>query len=128
MNSNLDVKKWITEAIDDDCISYCEHLAQDMVGNKVSSSFLRNIFGEMCRIEAGGFEKHRTDFVLLRPRLAYACGRLIGRNDSAKEVIDELQEFYKQCAKEVENAQHFKNLVSIMEAIIAFRKAVGNDK
>lgn len=118
---------WITSGVDDECMNLCEELAVDMVNAKISSSFLRNIFGELRRIEAGGFDKHRTEFVLLRPKLAYTCGRAIERNQSAKEELNALQEFYKLSAQNVANASGFQNLVSIMEAIIAFHKANGGD-
>lgn len=118
---------WITRGVDDDCMNLCEELAIDMVTAKISSSFLRNIFGELRRIEAGGYDKHHTEFVLLRPKLAYTCGRAIERNQGAKDELNALQEFYKLSAHNVSNALGFKNLVSIMEAIIAFHKANGGD-
>ena len=120
-------KNWITEGVDDNCVDLCEELAKGMVSSKVSSSFLRNIFGEMRRIETGGFEEHRADFVLLRPKLAYSCGRAIDRNKGAKDDLEALQKLYSLAAKKVANANGFKNLVSIMEAIIAFHKANGGD-
>jgi CRISPR-associated protein Csm2 len=118
---------WITIGVDDDCMNLCEKLAIDMVNARISSSFLRNIFGELRRIEAGGFDKHRTEFVLLRPKLAYTCGRAIERNNNAKDELKALQELYKLSAQKVTNALCFQNLVSIMEAIIAFHKANGGD-
>lgn len=118
---------WITIGVDDDCMNLCEKLAIDMVNARISSSFLRNIFGELRRIEAGGFDKHRTEFVLLRPKLAYTCGRAIEHNNNAKDELKALQELYKLSAQKVTNALCFQNLVSIMEAIIAFHKANGGD-
>lgn len=117
--------EWITTGVDDACMELCEELAKDMVAKRVSSSFLRNIFGELRRLEAGDFETHRAEFVMLRPKMAYACGRAIERNAWAKEVIDALLEFYKEMAGQVETDAHFKNLVSVMEAIVAFHKAYG---
>lgn len=117
--------EWITTGVNDACMELCEELAKDMVDKKVSSSFLRNIFGELRRLEAGDFENHRSEFVMLRPKMAYACGRAIERNPKSKGVLDALLEFYKQMAKEVETTAHFKNLVSVMEAIVAFHKAFG---
>jgi CRISPR/Cas system CSM-associated protein Csm2 small subunit len=45
----------------------------------------------------------------------------------AKEELNALQEIYKLSAQNVANASGFQNLVSIMEAIIAFHKANGGD-
>lgn len=117
--------EWITNEVDDDCMNLCEDLAKSMVESNISSSFLRNIFGELRRIEAGGFEKHRADFVLLRPKLAYTCGRASSRNNKAKDDLQALQELYKKSTQLVSNAQGFKNIVNIMEAIVAFHKAHG---
>ena len=119
--------KWITEGVDEDCMKLCEELAQDMVDKGVSSSFLRNVFGELRRIEAGGFEKHRSDFVLLRPKLAYSCGRAVKRNAKWKDVLEDFQNLYKKSAECVKHADGFRNLVSIMEAIVAFHKAKGGE-
>ena len=117
--------EWITTGVNDACMELCEELAKDMVDKRVSSSFLRNIFGELRRLEAGNFENHLSEFVMLRPKMAYACGRAIERNPKSKDVLNALLEFYKQMAKEVETTAHFKNLVSVMEAIVAFHKAFG---
>lgn len=118
-------KEWITRGIDEDCMILCEELAIGMVDKKVSSSFLRNVFGEMRRIEASGFDNHRADFVLLRPKLAYTCGRYIDKDKSVKGILNALQELYKLAAQNVTDAQSFNNVVSIMEAIVAFHKANG---
>lgn len=116
---------WITTAVDEECINLCEQLAKEMADAKISSSFLRNIFGELRRIEAGGFEKNRTAFVLLRPKLAYACGRAADREKKLRPLYDNFQEFYKLAAAQVTDERSFKSLVSTMEAIIAFHKANG---
>lgn len=117
--------EWITTGVNDACMELCEELAKDMVDKRVSSSFLRNIFGELRRLEAGNFENHLSEFVMLRPKMAYACGRAIERNPKSKDVLEALLEFYKKMAKEVKTTAHFKNLVSVMEAIVAFHKAFG---
>lgn len=117
--------EWITTGVNDACMELCEELAKDMVDKRVSSSFLRNIFGELRRLEAGNFENHHSEFVMLRPKMAYACGRAIERNPKSKDVLDALLELYKQMASEVKTTAHFKNLVSVMEAIVAFHKAFG---
>ena len=44
-----------------------------------------------------------------------------------KDDLEALQKLYSLAAKKVADANGFKNLVSIMEAIIAFHKANGGD-
>lgn len=119
--------EWVTESVTEECMNLCETLAKALANDGVSTSLLRNIFGEMRRIEAGGFDKHRAEFILLRPKLAYTCSRATDRS-SKKEILTDFQELYKKAAHEVKNAEHFKNLVSIMEAIVAFHKVNGGNK
>lgn len=121
--------KWITDEIDEACMNLCDELSKNLVTVKVSSSFLRNIFGELRRIEIGGYESHKADFVLLRPKFAYACARAVNNshNDDLKGAIDNLRQLYDKAAREVSNAHGFRNLVNIMEAIVAFHKANGGD-
>lgn len=120
--------EWVTDSVTEECVNLCETLAKALADDGVSTSLLRNIFGEMRRIEVGGFEQHKAEFILLRPKLAYTCGRAIDRSARTKEILTDLQELYKKAAHEVKSAEHFKNLVSIMEAIVAFHKVNGGNK
>lgn len=108
---------WIKKGIDKECVFYCEELAK-YLGKNVSSSFLRNIFGEIKRIEARGFESSKPDFYMLRPKVAYTVARAKERNDNPEAF----KEAYEKMADQVETATDFKNLVNMIEAIVAFHK------
>lgn len=89
------------------------------LNNQMTTSQLRKFFGEVKRQQMSGYNE--TDFVLLKPKLAYAVGRVDKRNPKIKD-------FYNVMAKaidQVENEDHFKNFIKIFEAIVAYHKAAG---
>ena len=109
---------WITNAIDEEGVKYCDAVAKSL--KDVSRSFIRNIFGELKRIETRGFDSCRTDFFLLRPKVAYSTTR----NSSKYAVI--FKEVYNKMADNVTNNATFINLVRMTEAIIAYHRTYSN--
>lgn len=86
-------------------------------GNKLTTNQLRKFFGEVKRQQMSGYDQ--TDFVLLKPKLAYAVGR-------AKQKDSKIKDFYlviSDAIDKVKNEQHFKNFIKIFEAIVAYHKA-----
>ncbi len=85
--------------------------------NHLTTNQLRKFFGEVKRQQMSGF--NQTDFVLLKPKLAYAVGR-------AKEKDAKIRDFYFVIANaidKVKNENDFKNFIKIFEAIVAYHKA-----
>lgn len=85
--------------------------------NKLTTNQLRKFFGEVKRQQMSGYNE--TDFVLLKPKLAYAVGR-------AKSKVAKINDFYYVIANaidQVHNEQQFKNFIKIFEAIVAYHKA-----
>lgn len=113
--------EWITIGIDDAGVDFCSQTAQYLQKQRMSASYVRNIFGELKRIETRGFEKNRIDFYMLRPKVAYATARAKERNMD----MSLLYEVYKKMTPCVCDARTFKNMVNMIEAIIAFHKAFG---
>ena len=88
-----------------------------MAKNGLTSSKIRNIYSEIKRVQTD-FEKEKSSFFLLKPKVAYAVGR-------DKNVLG-LQMFklvFDDCFNNVETAMHYYNLCNVMEAIIAYHKA-----
>lgn len=110
--------QWITESIDAESVTFCEEVASNL--KEVSSSFIRNIFGELKRIETKGFESCRTDFFLLRPKVAYSTAR------SEKKEAALFKEVYNKMADYVNDNSSFTNLVRMTEAIIAYHRTYTN--
>lgn len=113
--------QWITDGIDNDGVDFCRCAAEFLQRQLMSSSYVRNIFGELKRIESKGFAQSRVDFYLLRPKVAYATARANERHSR----MDLFREIYEHMAPHVNDDRTFKNLVNMIEAIIAFHKACG---
>lgn len=111
--------KWITKAIDAEGVKFCDDVAYEL--REVSSSYVRNIFGEIKRIETKGFDNCRTDFFLLRPKVAYSTAR----NEKSK-IANLFKEVYNKMADSVNDNVTFINLVRMTEAIIAYHRTYTN--
>lgn len=83
----------------------------------LTTSQLRKFFGEVKRQQMKGYNE--TDFVLLKPKLAYAVGR-------AKDGNAKINDFYaviSDAIDKVKTEDHFRNFIKIFEAIVAYHKA-----
>lgn len=114
-------KEWIMQGIDEEGVEFCRQAAEYLQQKGMTSSYVRNIFGELKRIESKGFAQSRIDFYLLRPKVAYATARAKGRGID----MGLFREVYERMAPDVSDDRTFKNLVNMIEAIIAFHKACG---
>jgi len=88
---------------------------------KLTTNQLRKFFGEVKRQQMKGYNE--TDFVLLKPKLAYAVGRAKG-----KSKITDFYEIMSIAIDEVKSEAHFKNFIKIFEAIVAYHKAAEEKK
>lgn len=95
---------------------------------KLTTNQLRKFFGEVKRQQMAGYDE--TDFVLLKPKLAYAVGR-------AKDSNAKINDFYYVISKAIdcvkadnkeESEKRFKNFIKIFEAIVAYHKAAEESK
>lgn len=91
--------------------------------NALTTSQLRNFFGEIRRIQMKGYEKHQTEFIMLKPKLAYASARVL--QSSWKNRIKEFKEVLSSAIDAVEKEEHFVNFVNFVEATVAYHKAYG---
>jgi CRISPR-associated protein Csm2 len=127
--------KWISEKIKMDCIDFTEKFGDFLAKNGLTTSQIRNVYGEVKRIELtsdidfkknefiGGFAQE-TAFLLLKPKIAYAVKRKGGNAmDEFKKVMDAAHK-----ATQTENgtdAGSFKRFCEFFEAILAYHKAAG---
>jgi len=92
----------------------------------LTTSQLRNFFGEIRRIQAQGFQTHQSDFYMLKPKLAYAKARVL-KNSRDNRII-EFEKVLNLLIDKVYasgNEEHFTNFVKFVEAIVAYHKAFG---
>lgn len=121
-------KSEITEEITEKTVKFAEkfgsYLGKDEVDRritKLTTNQLRKFFGEVKRQQMKGYDK--TDFVLLKPKLAYAVGRTKGESK-----IKDFYEVMSIAIDEVKSEKDFKNFIKIFEAIVAYHKAAEEKK
>jgi CRISPR-associated protein Csm2 len=123
-------KAWIQEEFTHQTIEFTEEFGDYLVGNKLTTSQIRNIFGEVKRIQGKikGNELPKDvyrDFLLLKPKMAYAAQRAGGRGiKKFKEVMDEAYAAVVE-AEEQKRGAAFNSFTDFFEAILAYHKAAG---
>lgn len=121
---------WITKEIDLSGINYLENLgsylckSQDYKDN-VTVSQIRNIFGEVKRIEANvndspELNQWKQDFLFLRPKIAYAAARVL--SDRKNSRIKGLKSVLEKAHDAVETTEDMKRFAKFFEAIVAYHK------
>ena len=115
--------KWITDKIDDDAIIFADKFGRFLKENKMTTSQIRNFFGEIKRIQMNGFDKNISAFKLLKPKVAYSVGR--ETNAGKKQILAEFKKIFDLAHSYVKNPNHFENFVAFFEAILAYHKFYG---
>lgn len=88
---------------------------------KLTTNQLRKFFGEVKRQQMQGYNE--TQFVLLKPKLAYAVGRDKG--------VTKIKDFYNVMTNAIDlvkDEKSFKNFIMVFEAIVAYHKATEEDR
>jgi len=111
---------WIKSGADKALVSFAEIAGKYMAKNKLTNSKIRNIYGEIKRIQMGEFEKEKSSFFLLKPKVAYAVGR-----DPQIEGLKLFKIIFDLCYNEVNNDHTYKNFCNVIEAILAYHRANG---
>jgi CRISPR-associated protein Csm2 len=122
------LKGWIQNGISPEAVSFADHFGKFLKAGMTTSQ-IRNVFGELRRIQMNGFTgKERTSFLLLKPKLAYTVKRF-----KAKER-DPLFKFYDlfsigfeavNSTGEDRRADAFENFMQLMEAVLAYHRFHG---
>ena len=118
----------IRNGVTDDTVKLAEkigkHLASGNPAEKLKTSQLRKFFGEVKRQQMTGYKE--SSFVLLKPKLAYAVGRVKDNQNHYK--IEDLYEVLSKAIDVVvskdtiDKPMAFKNFIAIFEAIVAYHK------
>lgn len=92
----------------------------------LTTSQLRKFFGEVKRQQMIGYDD--TEFVMLKPKLAYAVGR--AKQNGRKGKHQKIEDFYMVMADAIDKvgtssdkSKAFKNFITAFEAIVAYHKA-----
>ncbi|HDR52841.1 MAG TPA: type III-A CRISPR-associated protein Csm2 [Mariniphaga anaerophila] len=110
---------WVTYKIDEDAVKFSEKFGNYLANNRLTTSQIRNIYGELKRIQMKGFDEERTSFLLLLPKMAYAAKR------NSNEGLNALKKVFDILHKNVKTAEQYNNMMNLMEAILAYHKAFG---
>jgi len=118
------IKQWIEQAIDKDTISFAEGMGKILKDDGLTTSQIRNVFGEMRKIQMNGFEKEKSNFLLLKAKLAYATKRQQAKG------MDKFYELFCEAYNSVDTTSEkgtaqFDKLLQVMEAVLAYHKFHG---
>ena len=128
--------EWITNGIDSETIDFLQKAGDYMAPMKkedkeaLTNSQIRNVYGELKRIQMKGFEKSQSEFLLLRPKVAYAAKRKSDKETETgmelfKNIFDRAYDAVVGVTDNDQKVIAFKNFCSIMEGLIAYHKYYG---
>lgn len=127
----IDASKIISQGDIEALVNTAEKVGEE-IAKQLTTSQIRNIFGEVRRIEMNWRdEKDAPDayrkVVLLQPKLAYQARRERGRGvELLKDVLDPCIEEIRK-APEAKRKEYFMRFVDFFEAILAYHKAYGGN-
>lgn len=112
--------QWITDGANEAMVEYTQDMGKYMAGNGLTNSKIRSIYGEIKRIQMGEFEKEKSSFYLLKPKMAYALGR-----DANNEGLKLFKKIFDVASTSVKDQKSYQNFCRFIEAILAYHKAFG---
>lgn len=124
--SEQQVHAFVTEDASARAMIECaDDLGRHLKNKKVTTSQIRNAYGNMKKLEMAGWQGNRTqrEMLLLKPRLAYAAGRQ--QDWATKEGLENLRQVIDNAINAVTDEESFKRFCQFFEAIIAYHKAAG---
>lgn len=112
-------REWIVKGITPETVTFSDKLGKFIKDKGLTTSQIRNVFGEIKRIQMKGFETEKASFYLLKPKIAYAAKR---QNDLG---INTLKKYFDLAHSEVSDSKSYQNFVDFFEAILAYHKSYG---
>ncbi len=113
-------ESWIKVGATKDMVEYAEQMGEFMANNGLTKSKIRSIYGEIKRIQMGEFEKEKSSFFMLKPKVAYALGR-----DDKNQGLKLFKLIFDCCSVNVIDQKSYQNFCNFIEAILAYHKASG---
>lgn len=112
--------EWIRLGATPEMVISCEKAGKYMAKNGLTNSKIRSIYGEIKRIQMSVFEKEKSSFYLLKPKVAYALGR-----DKDNNGLELFKKIFDRCFVDVKDQNSYQNFCNLIEAILAYHKANG---
>lgn len=138
--------KWIKEKVDKDTVDFAKRFATYLVesfkskDNNIPGVFelktnqLRKFFGAVKNFQLRAQlsdEFNESEFIMLKPKLAYAVGRVKQqhKNDEIriKDFADVISKAIDFVIESNDKEKSFKNFVNFFEAIVAYHKQEENN-
>lgn len=122
----------IQEKVTQESVRFAEEFGKELAkaeydAEPLTTSQLRKFFGEVKRQQMMT-EFNETEFIMLKPKLAYAVGR--AKQNGRKGKKQKIEDFYWVMADAIDKVMDsadkekaFKNFITIFEAIVAYHKA-----
>ncbi len=127
--------QWIKSGLNTEAIKFAEEFGKSLSNRRLSTSQIRNIFGEVRRIQQKGVTNTSFDseVLLLKPKLSYARARIGGMNPKASDAARDLESvlvpaidaIFQDAADVKQKFQRFENFANFFEAILAYHRAHG---
>lgn len=125
--SREEIQEKVTNATVKFAEKFGSYLAvRDDEAEPLTTSQLRKFFGEVKRQQMIGYND--TEFVMLKPKLAYAVGR--AKQNGNRKRGQKIEDFYHVLANAIDHVESssdkpkaFKNFIIAFEAIVAYHKA-----
>ena len=135
-------EQWFQEKVTNETVvyaeSFAEHLAEESEEKNdilpLTTSQLRKFFGAVKSLQMDitvhGYKE--SEVVMLKPKLAYAVGRVKQKNKYYKERrIEDFAEVLSSAIDMVNSSKTkdvaFRNFISFFEAIVAYHKRYGKE-
>jgi len=117
-----DIESKSIDNIDEQSILFSEFFGRYLVSLDLSTSQIRNVYGEILRLKMKGFDKN--SLLLLKPRLAYSTERK--GTDGSKEFRKKIEKALDKVIFSNENQEAlFQNFANFFEAILAYHRSFG---
>jgi CRISPR-associated protein Csm2 len=115
-------------------VKTADALGQDLQRQRLTTSQIRAIFGEVRQIQAewtiseDSRRKALRKLILLKPKMAYRARRESGRAvEALKDVLEPAVDLVIQEKDQKKQDGHFQRFVEFFEAILAYHKAHGGN-
>lgn len=111
--------EWLLNEANPKMIDFSEKAGKFMANNGLTNSQIRNVFGEIKRIQMAGYEKDKASFLLLKPKMAYAASR--NKNDG----LNLFKDIFNRSFLDITSEKSYLNFCKFIESILAYHKAYG---
>jgi len=125
--SEAKIKEWVSKGLDRPAVEFAEAFGRELVDEKLATAQIRNVFGEVRRIQMKMMDQWEdSPVLLLLPKLAYSAKRAMAKTTAAKKFADVLSIGVKAVVegKDIEEKKRrFQYFADFFESILAYHKA-----